>query len=80
MVDIQEFIYASKPILTSCLLKDVEAVLSKQQFLRIHKSFLVNIKTISKIERGNRIYLDDNTILPIAKRRKTAFWHNFFGQ
>lgn len=46
-------------------IKHVEAELSSRQFLRIHKSYIVNIKYVKSIE-GNQIKFDDLQ-LPIGK-------------
>ncbi|MFZ4861595.1 LytR/AlgR family response regulator transcription factor [Sphingobacterium sp. Mn56C] len=46
-------------------------VLPKDQFFRIHNSFLVNINHIDKIH-GGRLFVN-GTELPISKHRKEAF-------
>lgn len=47
-------------------LSDVEAVLAEHGFLRIHKSYLVNFRYISRISY-KEIVLDDGTALPLSR-------------
>lgn len=53
-------------------LKHWEEILPAQNFLRIHKSYLINTSKISKF-LGNRVYLYDGTELPIGRSHKEAF-------
>lgn len=41
-----------KPILTIATMKQMEARLAGRPFLRLHKSFIVNIRKVSGVERG----------------------------
>lgn len=41
-----------KPTLTIATMKQMEARLAQRPFLRLHKSFIVNMKKISGVERG----------------------------
>jgi two-component system response regulator LytT len=51
-----------KPILTLMSLKSLENELPKDQFLRIHRSFIINLEKIEAVERSQVL---------IAKRRIT---------
>jgi len=53
-------------------LKHWEEMLPGQAFLRIHKSYLINLTKISRF-LGNRVYLQDGTELPIGRSHKEAF-------
>lgn len=44
---------ASRPVLSLSSMKSIEANLPADTFLRIHRSFVVNMERISAIERGN---------------------------
>lgn len=44
-----------KPILTLMSLKSLEEDLPKTQFMRVHRSFIVSLKNIQEIERGQII-------------------------
>lgn len=52
-------------------LSDMMDTLPDANFLRIHKSYIVNINKIVSIE-GNRVKLADNIILPIGIRHKAT--------
>jgi DNA-binding LytR/AlgR family response regulator len=51
-------------ILTLDSMKKMEELLPGQQFVRVHKSYIVNIKHIDSIER-NRIFIG-KTVIPIG--------------
>lgn len=57
-----------KPLLVLDKLADLEEKLPKKEFLRVHKSFIVNISHISKKE-GNMLTIKDSTI-PISSTFK----------
>jgi two-component system LytT family response regulator len=54
-------------------LSHYETVLPTGQFLRVHKSYIVNKKHVIEIKRGTNysIKVTHNRILPIAKRKLT---------
>lgn len=62
---------SEKPILTLKSMKSLEEELSKKQFMRVHRSFMVNLKKITTIER-NRIVFGDKYI-PVSEKYKDAF-------
>lgn len=55
---------SAEKILTLDSMKKMEELLPAQQFVRVHKSYIVNIKHIDSIER-NRIFLG-KTVIPIG--------------
>lgn len=59
-------------ILTSLTYPELEALLPKQSFVRIHRSYIVNIKHIDAIER-HRIKIQNNT-LPISETFREGFY------
>jgi DNA-binding LytR/AlgR family response regulator len=61
-------IYAEKMILTPQTLTDFLLKLP-HNFVRIHKSFVVNIEELDCID-GNQVVLKNNTKLPIGKSYK----------
>ena len=60
-----------KYILASRLLKEFEKLLGSRGFLRIHRSYLVNIRYVSEYLTGKQciIKLADGTELPASKSR-----------
>jgi two-component system LytT family response regulator len=61
-----------KPVTTLIRLKVIEEQLSKDQFMRVHRSFIVNLEQVKVIER-NRIIFDQNIFIPIGDQYKDAF-------
>jgi two-component system response regulator LytT len=60
-----------KPVLTLSTLKNLESKLPPQRFMRIHRSYIVNLDSISIIDR-NRIVFGDLRI-PITDQYKDKF-------
>lgn len=56
----------SHPILTQCTLKSLIESLPEQQFLRVHKSFVVNRAFIVSFSR-TEIVLPQGKILPVGR-------------
>ena len=61
-----------KPIMSLLSLKSLEAQLPTELFMRVHKSFIVNLQKINMIERNEIIY-DDGTIIPVSAQYKAIF-------
>lgn len=53
-------------------LDDIETKLEQRDFLRIHKSFLVNRNHILSVN-SNYVYLDSEAVLPISRSRQKSF-------
>jgi DNA-binding LytR/AlgR family response regulator len=68
MRDYVKFVTAGKNYVTYSTLKNLEEKLSGYTFLKVHRSYIVNINKIDDI-RGNTIYLHGNQI-PIGKGHK----------
>jgi DNA-binding LytR/AlgR family response regulator len=68
MRDYVKFVTASKNYITYSTLKNLEEKLTGDEFLKVHRSYIVNINKIDDI-RGNTIYLQGNQI-PIGKGHK----------
>ncbi len=62
----------SSPITTLLSLKSIEELLPPEKFMRVHRSFIVNLSKISVIER-NRIVYDGNVYIPVSKQYKEKF-------
>ncbi len=68
MRDYVKFVTAAKNYITYSTLKNLEEKLQGDEFLKVHRSYIVNINKIDDI-RGNTIYLQGNQI-PIGKGHK----------
>lgn len=53
-------------------LKNMETELPSSQFIRIHRSYIVNIEAITSYERG-RAYISQNDYLPIGQNYRDTF-------
>ena len=59
-----------KQMLVSKTLREYEELLTEHGFLRIHKSYLVNEKFVSRIEKEGILIMNDGKQLVIARLRK----------
>jgi two-component system, LytTR family, response regulator LytT len=62
----------SKPVMTLVSLKSIEEQLPADRFMRVHRSFIVNLERIKVIER-NRIIFDNNVYIPVSDQYKAKF-------
>ncbi len=62
----------NKPMLVSKTLGEYEDLLAEHGFIRIHKSHLVNVKYVSKVDKEGMVMMTDGKMLAISKRRKEA--------
>jgi two-component system, LytTR family, response regulator LytT len=60
-----------KPVMTLMSLKSIEEQLPSDRFLRVHRSFIVNLSRISVIER-NRIIFDEKVYIPVGEQYKSS--------
>ncbi len=62
----------SAPVMTQLSMKTIEEQLPSSRFMRVHRSFIVNLKRISVIER-NRIVFDGKVYIPVSDQYKEKF-------
>lgn len=62
----------NKSLMTMLSMKSIEEQLPADQFMRIHRSFIVNLSKIGVIER-NRILFDGKVYIPITDQYKNRF-------
>ena len=68
------FLFKKNHILVSKPLKEYEEILPSDIFFRIHKSHLVNLKYVKKINaKTSTVEMLDGSIIEIARRRKDKF-------
>lgn len=69
---IQIHLVNDEPVTTLIRLKVMEEQLPKDRFMRVHRSFIVNLDRIKVIER-NRIVFDHNVYIPVGEQYKESF-------
>ena len=62
----------SSPVLTQLSLKSIEEQLSPDKFMRVHRSFIVQLNKISVVDR-NRIVFDGKVYIPVGDQYKVKF-------
>ena len=62
------FLAQGKPIMTLLSMKKMEEKLPSSQFIRVHRSYLINLKKITMIERSQIIF--DQARIPISEQYK----------
>lgn len=66
-----------KPVMSLMSLKSLEEKLPQQRFMRIHRSFIVNLDEVQTIERSRIIF--GKTFIPVSEQYKDKF-HDFLGK
>ena len=69
-------IEGSSTITTLFRLKNMETTLPQELFLRVHRSYIVNLKRISGYTKG-RIFLDNGEYIPVGENYKERFFEYF---
>ncbi len=69
-------IEGSSTITTLFRLKNMETTLPADSFLRVHRSYIVNIKRITSYTKG-RIFLDNGEYIPLGENYKERFLEYF---
>lgn len=61
----------AKPVITLISMKKIEQKLPSSQFMRIHRSFIVNLDKITTIEKSRIVF--DKEYIPVSEQYKEAF-------
>jgi two-component system LytT family response regulator len=69
---IQIHLISGKPVMTKLSMKAMEDQLPSDKFMRVQRSFIVNLSKISVIER-NRIVFDGKVYIPVSEQYKEKF-------
>jgi DNA-binding LytR/AlgR family response regulator len=69
---IKLYLVSAKPVMTLLSMKSIEDQLPAGMFMRVHRSYIVNLTKISIIER-NRIIFDNNVYIPVSDQYKSNF-------
>ena len=62
----------AKPVITLLSMKKMEERLPAHTFMRIHRSYIINLKMIQEVNK-NRVIMDADTYLPIGDMYKDTF-------
>jgi len=65
-----------KPLITHLTMKSVEEMLPSQQFMRVHRSYIVALDKIRKVDRNDCIYIG-NEIIHVTEAYLSAFQQFF---
>ncbi len=60
------------PVITQLSMKSMEEQLPSDRFMRVHRSYIVNLAKITVIER-NRIVFDGKVYIPVSEQYKEKF-------
>ncbi len=63
---------SGNPILTMVSMKSIEEQLPSDRFMRVHRSYIVNLQKVSVVERS-RIVFDGDTYIPVGEQYKAKF-------
>jgi two-component system LytT family response regulator len=69
------YLMGGKKMVVSRTLKDVERMVSRWQFMRVHKSSIINLNFISQYIKGEggRVILSDGSEVEVSRRSKAEF-------
>jgi len=66
-----------KPIVVLLSMKRMEEQLQRYAFMRVHRSYIINLKEISEVSKGV-VVLNDGTELPIGNNCRDAFMNYIY--
>ena len=66
------FVNNQKPLTVLLSMKKMEERLPSHTFMRIHRSYIINLKMIQEVNK-NRVIMDADTYLPIGDNYREAF-------
>ncbi len=66
------YIENSRPVMSLMSMKSLEEKLPPDKFMRVHRSFIVNLAKITTIERS-RIIFDKEVYIPVSEQYKERF-------
>jgi DNA-binding LytR/AlgR family response regulator len=62
----------SKPVMTKLSMKSIEEQLPSDRFMRVHRSYIINLSKIQVVER-NRIVFDEKVYIAVSEQYKEIF-------
>jgi DNA-binding LytR/AlgR family response regulator len=75
------YLTGGKKMVTSLTLKETEAMLARYGFFRVHKSFMVNLKYVTRYIRGEGgvVVMNDGSEVEVSRRNKPEFLKKISG-
>ena len=61
-----------KPVIVLLSMKKLEDRLPKSKFMRVHRSFIINLSKIQEVIK-NRVIMDEDTNIPVGNLYKDTF-------
>ena len=58
-------------------LKEVSQLLAGENFIRIHRSHLINLEHVVQFNGNDSVIMNNGVALPVARHRKAAFIEKF---
>jgi len=73
------FLTSGEKVVISKTLKDVEELLEPDDFFRIHASYLINMKHVSKFTRGDagNVVMSNAQQISVSRKKKDEFFERF---
>lgn len=59
-----------KPLIVSRTLKEFEDILTEYGFMRVHKSYLVNMHYVVRLDKEGLLWLNDGSFVVVSRRKK----------
>jgi two-component system, LytTR family, response regulator len=66
-----------KPLLVSRTLKEYDEILADHGYIRVHKSFLINSRHITKIDNEGTLWLTNNITVAVSRRKRSEVMELF---
>ena len=65
-------LYGQKPVMTLLSMKSLEEKLPGNKFMRVHRSYIVNLEKVTTVERFTIVF-DDKHRIPVSENYKDKF-------
>jgi two-component system LytT family response regulator len=69
---------SDKKIVITKKLKELDSILPKEEFFRIHNSYIINLKKVREfLKSDGYVILENGHKIPVSRQKKTAFLDKF---
>ena len=66
------FFLNQKPLLVAKTIREYEEILPENQFVRVHKSFLVNKSHITRFSKDGILWMCNGVQVPVSRRKRNV--------